>query len=114
MARCVPGREPLACSLPSPVIRGLLHKELVGQAEVNFSPMNNIIRNVLSIMAGTFVAVVLIAIVQAVAHQFYPPPPGFDFEDKEALAQLMMQAPLGALLMVLGTSRFVRAYLLLP
>lgn len=63
--------------------------------------MNNIIRNVLSIFAGTFVAIVLIALVQAVAHQMYPPPPGFDFSDQEALAELMAQAPLGAWLMVL-------------
>ena len=63
--------------------------------------MNNIIRNVLSIMAGTFVAVVLIALVQAFSHQMYPPPPGTDFSDPEVLAELMMNAPLGALVMVL-------------
>ena len=63
--------------------------------------MNNLIRNVLSVMAGTFVAVVVVSIVQMVSHQMYPPPPGFDFEDREALAQLIAEAPLGALLMVL-------------
>ena len=52
-------------------------------------------------MAGTFVAVVVVSIVQMVSHQMYPPPPGFDFEDREALAQLIAEAPLGALLMVL-------------
>lgn len=52
-------------------------------------------------MAGTFVAVVLVALVQMVSYQMYPPPPGFDFQDREALAQLTMQAPLGARLMVL-------------
>lgn len=52
-------------------------------------------------MAGTFVAVVLIALVQAFSHQMYPPPPGTDFSDPEVLAELMMNAPLGALVMVL-------------
>ncbi len=63
--------------------------------------MNNLIRNILSIMAGTFVAVVLIVIVQAISHQMYPAPPGTDFNDPEVLAELMMNAPVGALLMVL-------------
>ena len=64
-------------------------------------PMNNLIRNVLSIMAGTFVAVVLTMIVQIISHQMYPAPPGTDFNDLEVLAELMMNAPIGALLMVL-------------
>jgi hypothetical protein len=51
--------------------------------------------------AGLFTAVVLIAVVQAVAHQLYPPPPGTDFHDPAALAELMAQMPVGALLMVL-------------
>ncbi|MBW7896728.1 MAG: hypothetical protein H3C27_16595 [Opitutaceae bacterium] len=51
--------------------------------------------------AGLFTAVVLIALVQAVAHQLYPPPPGTDFNDPAALAELMAQMPVGALLMVL-------------
>jgi hypothetical protein len=63
--------------------------------------MPTIIRNVLSIFAGTFVAIILIALVQTVAHTLYPPPPGTDFNDKESLAQIMMQAPLGALLLVI-------------
>jgi hypothetical protein len=63
--------------------------------------MPRIIRNVLSIFAGTFVAIILIALVQAVAHSMYPPPPGFDFNDPAALAELMATAPLGALLLVI-------------
>lgn len=51
--------------------------------------------------AGLFTAVVLIALVQAVAHQMYPPPPGTDFNDPAALAELMANMPVGALLMVL-------------
>jgi len=63
--------------------------------------MNNLIRNILSIMAGTFVAVVLTVIVQAMSHQMYPAPPGTDFNDPEVLAELMLNAPTGAMLMVL-------------
>ena len=63
--------------------------------------MHHIIRNVLSIFAGTFVAIVLIGLVQALAHSLYPPPPGTDFTDPQVLAELMMKAPVGALLLVL-------------
>lgn len=63
--------------------------------------LNNIIRNVLSIMSGTFVALVLMVLVQAVARMLYPPAPGLDYTDPEVRAGLMMTAPLGALLMVL-------------
>jgi len=63
--------------------------------------MKNILRNLLSIFAGTFVAIVLIAVVQAVAHSIYPPPPGTDFNDPQVLAELIANAPLGALSMVL-------------
>ena len=63
--------------------------------------MHPIIRNVLSIFAGTFVAIVLIGLVQVIAHTVYPPPPGTDFSDAQVLAELMMKAPVGALLLVL-------------
>jgi len=63
--------------------------------------MHHIIRNVLSIFAGTFVAIVLIGLVQALAHSLYPPPLGTDFTDPQVLAELMMKAPVGALLLVL-------------
>ena len=63
--------------------------------------MPRIIRNVLSIFACTFVAIILIALVQAVAHSMYPPPPDFDFNDPAALAELMATATVGALLLVI-------------
>ncbi len=63
--------------------------------------MHHIIRNVLSIFAGTFLAIVLIALVQAFAHSIYPPPPGTDFSDPQVLAGIMAKAPVGALLLVL-------------
>lgn len=63
--------------------------------------MPHLLRNVLAIFGGTLAAIVLIALVQAVAHALYPPPPDFDFNNPEAMAELMANAPVGALLLVI-------------
>ncbi len=57
-------------------------------------------RRIGAVVAGLFGSVVLIMAVQAVGTWLYPPPPGTDFTDPEAVAALMAQIPLGALLMV--------------
>ena len=57
-------------------------------------------RRVGAVVAALFGSVVLIMAVQAVGAWLYPPPPGTDFADPEAVAALMAQIPLGALLMV--------------
>ena len=57
-------------------------------------------RRIGAVVAGLLGSVVLIMAVQAVGTWLYPPPPGTDFSDPEALAALMAQIPLGALLMV--------------
>lgn len=57
-------------------------------------------RRIGAVVAGLFGSVVLIMAVQAVGTWLYPPPPDTDFTDPEALAALMAQMPLGALLMV--------------
>ena len=57
-------------------------------------------RRIGAVVAGLAGSVVLIMAVQAVGTWLYPPPPGTDFTDPEAVAALMAQIPLGALLMV--------------
>ena len=57
-------------------------------------------RRIGAVVAGLFGSVVLIMAVQAVGTWLYPPPPDTDFTDPEAVAALMAQMPLGALLMV--------------
>ena len=57
-------------------------------------------RRIGAVVAGLFGSVVLIMAVQAVGTWLYPPPPDIDFTNPEALAALMAQMPLGALLMV--------------
>ncbi len=57
-------------------------------------------RRIGAVVAGLFGSVVLIMAVQAVGTWLYPPPPGTDLTDPEAVAALMAQMPLGALLMV--------------
>ncbi len=63
--------------------------------------MSSLVRNILALLAGAVVSIVLIGLVQAAAHYVYPPPPGLDYNNPEVLKQIMMQAPVGALLMVL-------------
>jgi len=65
------------------------------------SPMSSLVRNILALLAGAVVAIVVIGLVQAAAHHLYPPPPGIDFNDPAVLKRIMMEAPVGALLMVL-------------
>lgn len=57
-------------------------------------------RRIGAVVAGLLGSVVVIMAVQAVGTWLYPPPPGTDFTDPEAVAALMAQIPLGALLMV--------------
>lgn len=57
-------------------------------------------RRIVAVVAGLAGSVALIAAVQAAGVRLYPPPPGTDFTDPDALAALMAQMPLGALLMV--------------
>jgi hypothetical protein len=63
--------------------------------------MSSLVRNILALLAGAVVAIVLIGLLQAVAHGVYPPPPGLDYKDPAVLRKIMMEAPVGALLMVL-------------
>ena len=53
-----------------------------------------------AIVAALAVSIVVISIVQAVSGWMYPPPPGLDLTDREALRAFAEQLPIGALLMV--------------
>ena len=57
-------------------------------------------RRIAAAVAGLAGSVALIMVVQAVGVWLYPPPSDLDFSDPDALAALMAQMPLGALLMV--------------
>jgi len=59
------------------------------------------LRNIISVVTGIIVAVVLITVVEVISHKIYPPPTGIDFNNKEALKELMNTMPKGAMLLVI-------------
>ena len=65
--------------------------------------INSLLRNVVAIFAGTIVAMVLMVLLQSLAHSVYPPPPGLDYTNPEVRQNIMMQAPAGALGIVLSS-----------
>ena len=58
------------------------------------------IRRIAAVVIGTFVAIALIAAVEYLGHQVYPPPSGIDITDPEALKAYAELVPIGALLFV--------------
>lgn len=58
-------------------------------------------RSVLAVFVGIVVAVLAVFIVESVGHVVFPPPPGVDVSDPEALRELMERIPAGALAFVL-------------
>lgn len=59
-------------------------------------------RSVLAVLAGTVVAGVLIAAVEAVSSAIFPLPPGLDVHDYEAMRRHIDALPIGAFLFVLA------------
>ncbi len=59
-------------------------------------------RKILAVVFGIVVAVVLIIAIEALGHAVYPMPEGLDLTDPEALQAYVMDAPIAALLFVLG------------
>ena len=53
-----------------------------------------------AVFIGIMLGAVAIFILEIAGHALYPPPPGIDRTDPEALASLIANAPAGALLMV--------------
>ncbi len=63
--------------------------------------MRAVIRSVLAVLVGAIVAGILIAVVEAIGHLVYPPPPGIDPTDPESLRTAIGSVPVGALVAVL-------------
>ena len=60
------------------------------------------IRKILAVVLGIVVAVVLIIAIEALGHTVYPMPDGLDLTNPEVLKAYVMDAPIAALLLVLG------------
>ena len=58
------------------------------------------LRNILGVFIGIAAGVVVVGLIESIGHWIYPPPPGIDVTDPEALARLMHEIPLGAKLAV--------------
>lgn len=59
-------------------------------------------RKILAVVFGVVVAVVLIIAIEALGHTVYPVPDGLDLTIPEVLKAYMIDAPIAALLLVLG------------
>lgn len=58
-------------------------------------------RTLLGIVAGVFLGVIVIMVVESLGHVIFPPPDGTDLKDPEALKAIMMDVPVGAKFAVL-------------
>ena len=59
------------------------------------------IRSVLAVVAGIFVAVIVVVVVEAIGHAVYPPPSDIKLGDSEALQAIIAKLPVGAIAFVL-------------
>jgi len=59
-------------------------------------------RIIFGVVGGLGVGIVLIGLIENYAHKLYPPPVGFDFNNKEALKEMMLNMPISAYLSVLA------------
>jgi hypothetical protein len=57
-------------------------------------------RVILAIVAGCVLSVLVVAGVEALAHQIYPPPDGFDMRDPVAMQTVIARMPVGAFVIV--------------
>jgi hypothetical protein len=78
-------------------------RERSGCPSQGVASMNPLLRSVLAVLAGLVVCFVLILAIQALGMLLYPPPPGLDFNDREAMQELLQNVPVGALLLVLAS-----------
>jgi len=67
------------------------------------------IRKIAAIVIGAFVAIALIAAVEILGHQVYPPPTGIDINDVAAMEAYAASLPIGALLFV-GAAWMIGAF----
>lgn len=60
------------------------------------------LRRILAIILGGAAAFGIVALVETMGHSVYPLPDGFDFTNPAQVAEYIKQAPMGALLFVIG------------
>ena len=60
------------------------------------------LRDILACVAGVAIAFLIVFLADELSHMMYPPPPGLDFSDPEALRLYVATLPIGALLSVMG------------
>jgi hypothetical protein len=65
--------------------------------------MKQPLRYALAIVAGIVTAMLLVNIIEGIGHRAYPPPPGLDFADQEAMKVYIEALPMGALGYVLAS-----------
>lgn len=63
--------------------------------------MKHALRNIGGMLAGLVVAVIVIAVIEAIAHRQYPPPEGFDPSDPQAVKEFVATLPAAAFAYVL-------------
>ncbi|MEZ5924168.1 MAG: hypothetical protein R3D57_07265 [Hyphomicrobiaceae bacterium] len=59
------------------------------------------LRIILGIFAGFIAAAVIVLAIESLGHLIFPPPPGIDLANPEALASIIDQLPIGALVAVI-------------
>lgn len=59
-------------------------------------------KNIAAGVAGVVIAGILVWLVEMLGHSIYPPPPGLDFADAEAMRTYVATLPVGAFLFVGG------------
>ncbi len=57
-------------------------------------------RTILAVIFGTIAMAICVGAIEALGHGLYPPPPGIDLNDPEALKTLIAQMPMMALVFV--------------
>ncbi|HEU0153403.1 MAG TPA: hypothetical protein VFQ84_08675 [Arenimonas sp.] len=71
------------------------------------------LRSVLAVLAGILVMGIMVAAVQWLGHSLYPPPPGIDPTNHEAMIALISQMPkmaLGIVLVAYASGTFLGAF----
>jgi hypothetical protein len=71
------------------------------------------LRSIAGVVSGIFAAFLVVLLLEVLGHAIYPPPPGINLHDPEALKTIIDHLPLGAIAMVLfawGVGSFVGAF----
>jgi hypothetical protein len=69
--------------------------------------------SIAGVVSGIVAAFLIVLLLELLGHAIYPPPPGINLHDPEALKTIIDQLPLGAIVMVLvawGVGSFVGAF----